>query len=106
MVTAAEQEFEDTNVDPATEVATPKAEAPAGPTAEDLAGLKAENARLGQELAGLKDRAAVVDRLQEVFTGVGKAADPKDAYVRKEIERLVPELGDVAKNFPIDGYGV
>ena len=48
-----------------------------------------------QEIDSLKSKTAIVDKLQELFTG--KPEDPKDAYVRNEIKRLVPELDDLDK---------
>lgn len=45
---------------------------------------------------GLKGKTAIVDKLAEVFGGE-KPQDPKDAFIRKEILRLAPEIGDVSK---------
>jgi hypothetical protein len=48
------------------------------------------------EMEGLRGKTAIVDKLAAVFTGE-KPADPRDAFVRKEILRLAPELDDIAK---------
>ena len=55
--------------------------------------LRGQNTRLQEDLEGLKSRTAIINKLQEAL-GV-KTEDPKDAYIRKEIKRLVPELNDV-----------
>ena len=45
------------------------------------------------EVESLKGRTAVVDKLQEVFGK--KSADPRDEYIRKELEKHLPELDDL-----------
>ena len=62
---------------------------------EEMAALKRDYAERVKELEGLKSKSAVLDKLAEVFAG--KSEDPKDAFVRKELQRLVPELSDIAK---------
>jgi len=59
---------------------------------EDYDAMKA----LSKEVEGLKSKGAIMDKLAEVFKG-GPSEDPKDAFVRRELQRLVPELGDIAK---------
>mgnify|MGYP001614865839 CR=1 FL=1 len=75
---------------------TPEPKAPA-PDPEREA-LKAEVGDLRSQmegLAGLRNDAALIHKLKEVFGG--DATDPRDALLRKEIKRLVPELDDVDK---------
>jgi hypothetical protein len=62
---------------------------------EEVEHLKSELAKSLKSIEALSSKTAIVDRLQELFTG--RPEDPKDAYVKKEIQRLVPELDDVKK---------
>jgi len=48
-----------------------------------------------KQIEALQSDTAVVGKLKELFTG--KPDDPKDAFVRSEIRRLVPDLDDVVK---------
>ncbi len=93
------------SLDPTSEFETPASEpvAPAAPAAApvdagaraEVAALKAELARSAESINALKSDAAIIGKLKEVFND--KGIDPRDAYVRKEITRLLPELEDVAK---------
>ena len=56
--------------------------------AADIAILKAQLGTSLDQIRTLTEKTAVVDKLQELFTG--KTDDPKDAFVRKEIHRLLP----------------
>ena len=58
---------------------------------EDYDALKA----MSREVAGLKSKGAILDKMAEVFGG--DKADPKDVFVQRELRRLVPELADIAK---------
>jgi hypothetical protein len=81
---------------PPIEPAAPRA--PAAPPAVTKAELDAVKSELSGKLAEidtLKSKTAIVDKLHEVFAG--STEDPRDAYVKKEIRRLVPELDDLAK---------
>ena len=65
----------------------------------ELAGLKAKVAEQGTKLTefeSIRNDAKIIQQLKELFAG-GKGDDPKDALVRKEIRRLVPELDDIDK---------
>lgn len=62
---------------------------PAGATKEDLAGV---DERL-KGLEGLRNDAEIIRKLKEVFGG--EPVNEKDAMLRKEIKRLVPELDDL-----------
>lgn len=73
--------------------------APAGPpaaSAADLAALKGELQGKLAEIAELKSKTAIMDRLAEVFNP-GRGGDPKDEWAKSEIRRLVPELDDVQR---------
>jgi len=61
----------------------------------EVAELKSQLAESLKSIEALTSRTQVVDRLQELFSG--KPEDPKDAFVKNEIRRLVPDLDDVAK---------
>lgn len=57
---------------------------------------------IGTELAGLKglkDNADIVAKLKDVFAGKSgsEPANPRDAFIRKEIQRLMPELQELAE---------
>lgn len=95
MVLDPNVEFEETPTEP--EVVTP--EVPAAPpaaTKDDVAALKAELDAKVRELDGLKSRAAIVDKLQEAFGGKVANEDPRDKYVRQELQRILgPEFEDL-----------
>ena len=91
-------EFSDIEPKETEEVAVPEVKvAPeaASATAAEVAELKSQLGASLKQIAALTSKTAVVDRLQELFTGTPE--DPKDAFVKKEIRRLVPDLDDVAK---------
>jgi hypothetical protein len=97
-------------LDAATEFETPEggtpAETPAAKTVAEPpvdAGARAELAQVkqqlqasAQELNALKSDAQIISKLKEVFGDKG-SIDPRDAYVRKEITRLLPELQDLGR---------
>lgn len=66
-----------------------------GVTKEEFAALKADLASKVVEIEGLKSKSAVVDKLTAALTGAPE--DPKEAFIRKEIRRLVPEIEDVGQ---------
>lgn len=51
---------------------------------------------MAKEVEGLKSKSAILDKLSEVLGG-GSKEDPKDAFVRRELKRLVPELEDISR---------
>lgn len=59
-------------------------------TVEDVAKLRSDFASSLKTIEALKSDTAIVGKLKELFTGVPE--DPKDAFVRKEIRRLVPDF--------------
>lgn len=75
--------------------AAKKAAEPPVATKKEVDDLKADLGEKLKELDALKGQAAIIDKLQELFAG--KTEDPKDAFVKKEIRRLVPELDDLDK---------
>ena len=83
-----ETEFEGTD-EPVVQAAKPD------PDREALKGEVADLRKQMEGLAGLRNDAALIHKLKEVFGG--DATDPRDALLRKEIKRLVPELDDVDK---------
>ena len=88
MAINAETEFEDTEVVEEKVVEKP---APAGATKEELA----EVTEKLKGLEGLRNDAEIIRKLKEVFGG--EPVSEKDAMLRKEIKRLVPELDDLDK---------
>lgn len=80
--------------EPAPEKKEPVALHPDAVSRTEVEGLKQALATKIGELEGLKDKAALLDRLETALTG-RRTVDPKDAYVRRELERLAPELGSV-----------
>ena len=93
------------DLEPQTEFDTPPPdsvpEVPAAPpvaTQEDIAALRGELKTQLEGLDDLKGDAAMVRKLREVFGGKPAGpANPRDEFVRKEIQRLVPELDDLDK---------
>ena|SRR3990167_2736972 len=67
----------------------------AGASVEEVAKLRADFAESLKTIETLRSDTAVVGKLKELFTGTPE--DPKDAFVKKEIQRLVPGLDDIAK---------
>jgi len=88
MELSADVEFEGTEVVEEKPVVKP---APAGATKEDLAAVDEKI----KGLEGLRNDAEIIRKLKEVFGG--EAVNEKDAMLRKEIKRLVPELDDLDK---------
>lgn len=87
MATPAETEFEEKEVEEKVVqdgVTKEELEAATRPLTEQLKGLE-----------GLRNDAEIIRKLKEVFGG--EASDPRDAMLRKEIKRLVPELDDLDK---------
>ena len=70
-------------------------DAPIAATAAEVAELRQELAKSLKQVEALSSETAVVGKLKELFTGTPE--DPKDAFVKKEIQRLVPDLSDIAK---------
>src|SRR5574341_352496 len=64
-------------------------------SADEVKELKSQLAASMQQIERLTSETAVVGKLKELFTG--RPEDPKDAFVKSEIRRLVPDLDDVAK---------
>lgn len=84
--------------DPAETVEVPEVKvAPvvASATAQEVAELRGQLANSLRQIEAMKSETAVVGKLKDLFTGTPE--DPKDAFVKKEIQRLVPDLGDIAK---------
>ena len=67
----------------------------AGASSEEVAKLRADFAESLKTIEALRSDTAVVGKLKELFAGTPE--DPKDAFVKKEIQRLVPGLDDIAK---------
>ena len=86
-------------VDPNTEFAEDPAAPKDTPAAVTKADLDAVRSELTTKLEGIDDLRGdteVVRKLREVFGGKpSAAANPRDEFVRKEIQRLVPELDDL-----------
>lgn len=69
--------------------------AAAGASAAEVAQLRSDFANSLKTIEALRSETAVVGKLKELFTGTPE--DPKDAFVKKEIQRLVPGLDDIEK---------
>lgn len=98
MLPSADSEFQDPTqvvTDAALEKKEPVALHPDAVSKAEMDGLKQTLAEKIGEIEGLKGKTAVLDRLAEVLGGRGASVDPKDAYVRRELERLAPELRSV-----------
>ncbi len=67
----------------------------AGASVAEVAELRSQLANSLRQIESLKSDTAVVGKLKELFTGTPE--DPKDAFVKKEIQRLVPGLDDIEK---------
>ena len=95
-VTTAADEFNDTAV------TDDKATSAAVPDSASKAELEELRQSIGTELAGLKglkDNAEIVDKLRNVFAGKegSEPTNPRDVFIRKEIQRLMPELKELAE---------
>lgn len=82
---------------PASEIpaVTPPVVPPAPPAVskEEHEAVKSQLSAAIAEVDGLKGKTEILDRLSEVFGGQPtKSLDPRDAFVRKEIMRLAPEI--------------
>ena len=97
MTLDAKTEFNDKPQDPVVDPAPEPVDAtPPAATKAELAEL-AE--RLGEQLEDLRGAGseAVAEKLREALGGSGKAENPRDKFVREELMRLVPGLGDLDK---------
>ena len=82
-------------VEPVVEPKAPVVAAPPAVTQAQFDQVKGELESRVAEIEKLKGTADVVDKLREVFSG--KSEDPRDAFVKSEIRRLIPQLDDLDK---------
>ena len=107
-VTTPADEFAEPVV--AVEPVTPVVPIP-GVSKAEYAELQKVVADQAEELKGLRSTQDVLGRIKEIFTGAGsRNEDPRDAFVRKELLRVMPELQhlpDIAKIIPgiVDALG-
>lgn len=88
-------EFTETPPEPKVETTPAPAPAPTVSKAE-FDEVRGQLTEALSTVEGLKGKTAIMDRLAEAFSGE-KPADPRDAFVQKEIRRLVPELDDIGR---------